>query len=112
MHLDPFLYLFDDYIWYLRTVNTHHKTLLGLKFHSTLGYPSPKQSPLIKQVSTYISQVTGNHATSTGLSKLSIDSVPIYIEQGRFTSGDIKEYRCINGIKQFLSLKCNIVKQA
>ena len=21
MHLDPFLYLFDDYIWYLRTVN-------------------------------------------------------------------------------------------
>jgi hypothetical protein len=22
VHLDPFLYLFDDYIWYLRTVNT------------------------------------------------------------------------------------------
>jgi len=22
--LDPFLYLFDDYIWYLRTVNTHY----------------------------------------------------------------------------------------
>ena len=38
---------------------------------------------LIKQVSTYISQVTGNHPTSTGLSKLSIDSVPIYIGQGR-----------------------------
>ena len=38
---------------------------------------------LIKQVSTYISQVTGNHPTSTGLSKLSIDSAPIYIGQGR-----------------------------
>jgi len=22
LHLDPFFYLFDDYIWYLRTVNT------------------------------------------------------------------------------------------
>jgi len=25
LHLDPFLYLFDDYIWYLRTVNTSHR---------------------------------------------------------------------------------------
>jgi hypothetical protein len=22
LHLDPFLYLFDNYIWYLRTVNS------------------------------------------------------------------------------------------
>ena len=22
--MDPFLYLFDDYIWYLRTVNNYH----------------------------------------------------------------------------------------
>jgi len=25
MYLDPFLYLFDDYIWYLRTVNNSPK---------------------------------------------------------------------------------------
>ena len=26
MHLDPFLYLFDDYIWYLRTVNSQDES--------------------------------------------------------------------------------------
>jgi len=30
LHLDPFIYLFDDYIWYLRTVNC---ALLGESLH-------------------------------------------------------------------------------
>ena len=31
MHLDPFLYLVDDYIWYLRTVNNHHLGSCGYR---------------------------------------------------------------------------------
>ena len=30
MHLDPFLYLFGDYIWYLRTVNTGVHPIRGI----------------------------------------------------------------------------------
>ena len=64
--------------------STHHMTLPGLKFpfHTWLFF-SQSNHCLIKQVSTYISQVTGDLPTSTGLSKLSIDSIPIYIGQGR-----------------------------
>ena len=33
MHLDPFLYLLDDYIWYLRNVNTIFKTPKSRRTH-------------------------------------------------------------------------------
>jgi hypothetical protein len=50
------------------------KSPSGLNFKLTLSYPMMTYLFKQIQVTTYNSQVTGNHPTSTGLSKLSIYS--------------------------------------
>jgi len=65
--LDPFLYLFDDYIWYLRTVNTCERINRRINDRAAhenmrhIEYDAAHDPPGLKQFSSNLRQVIWPH---------------------------------------------------
>jgi len=52
--LDPFLYLFDDYIWYLRTVNKGQTGKLHISFGKDFKFPITISHSLNNKTESYL----------------------------------------------------------